>query len=351
VATLAPGTLEVAPLHAVQLLHLVASLSFTCHALAVLSYLLSPSHLVLLILRVVLLVQFSNPRRTHPTRSLRFFLVAWIFQALGITAVHALMGSRGTKGPRGHAQGGILLDFVGVGASISPSLSLCLGCPVHLHDQLADSEATASLAAATPSTLHLVLIDVLLALFQLAVLLVAFGSTVPNDLDASISGEGARDYSALLGLGGAAQDDAEEDVRVRAPSRRSRKRKRRGYESVPGGDEDGYELSEMDEVRREAQEDSFGLGASLSPSLDPLPPRALTSPLFLAGTYKPPSTSSSSASSSRLALDPSAQYVRLPVIADLRLRTVWAEVRKSAAQVDTERVDAGVRGLEEGRGA
>ncbi|GAA5900486.1 hypothetical protein JCM8208_000513 [Rhodotorula glutinis] len=296
VATLAPTTLEVAPLHAVQLLHLVVSLSFTCHALAVLSYLLSPSHIVLLVLRVVLLVQFSNPRRTHPTRSLRFFTAAWALQAVATTAVHALTGSRGTKGPRGHAQGGIVLDFVGV--------------------------------AATPSTLHLVLIDVLLALFQLATLLVAFGATVPNDLDASISGEGARDYSALLGLGGVVEDDEEEEhVRVRAPRRRSSARKRRGYESVPDGDEaeDDLEMDELDEGRREAVDDPFGLGTS-----------------------KPPSASSSS---SRLALDPSAEYVRLPLIADLRLRTVWAEVRKSASQVDTERVDAGVRGLEEGRGA
>ncbi|GAA5841826.1 hypothetical protein JCM9279_003119 [Rhodotorula babjevae] len=283
---------RVAPLHAVQLLHLVVSLSFTCHALAVLSYLLSPSHVVLLVLRVALLVQFSNPRRTHPTRSLRFFTALWALQAVGTTAVHALTGSRGTKGPRGHAQGGIVLDFVGV--------------------------------AATPSTLHLVLIDVLLALFQLATLLVAFGATVPNDLDASVSGEGARDYSALLGLGAAAVED---DVRVRAPSRRSRARKRRGYESVPGGeeDEDEFEIDGLD-GRHEEQEDAFGLG-----------------------TFKPPPASSSS--SSRLGHDPSAQYVRLPLIADLRLRTVWAEVRKSATQVDTERVDAGVRELEEGRGA
>ncbi|TNY20933.1 hypothetical protein DMC30DRAFT_416500 [Rhodotorula diobovata] len=296
-----PSTLDVlSPLHAVQLLHLIVSLSFTCHALAVLSYLVSPSHVVVLVLRVVLLVQFGNPRRTHPTRSLRFFVALWAVQALGITALHAVTGSTGTKGPRGHAQGGLVLDFVG--------------------------------QAATPSLLHLLVIDVLLAFFQLATLLVAFGATVPNDLDASTGGggEGARDYSALLGVVGHhdEEDAREEDAAGRSPRRRARARKRRGYESVPLGveeeEEDDDERSDLDALDAEA--DALGLGF-----------------------FKPPSASSSRASASA-ATDPSAQYVRLPLIADVRLQAAWTEVRKSARQVGAEREEAGVRGLEEGRG-
>lgn len=213
--------------------------------------------------------------------------------------------------------------------------------------------------AATPSLLHLLVIDVLLAFFQLATLLVAFGATVPNDLDASTGGggEGARDYSALLGVVGHhdEEDAREEDAAGRSPRRRARARKRRGYESVPLGveeeEEDDDERSDLDALDAEA--DALGLGACSpsSPSLLPFP-LAHTTPLLhppRPGFFKPPSASSSRASASA-ATDPSAQYVRLPLIADVRLQAAWTEVRKSARQVGAEREEAGVRGLEEGRG-
>lgn len=50
-------------------------------------------------------------------------------------------------------------------------------------------------------------LDVLLAVLQLATLILAFGATVPSDLDATTDAEGSRDYSSLLGID---QDDAAE---------------------------------------------------------------------------------------------------------------------------------------------
>ncbi|BGP49702.1 hypothetical protein JCM10450v2_005607 [Rhodotorula kratochvilovae] len=246
------------------LLHLVVQLSFTCHALAVASYLLSPSHILILVLRVALQSQFTNPRTTHPSRSLRFFVALWAAQALVSTAVHAVTGSRGTKGPRGHTQGGIVLDWIG--------------------------------QAATPSTTHLLLLDILLAFFQLATILLAFGATVPSDLDASTGGESARDYAALLGVSTGDEEGEEEVPRSR--------RRRSGYEGVPLRDEDEYAVEDDELDALDAEADALGL----------------------------------------------AQYTRLPLIADIRLRTVWAEMRKSAQEVRVEREEAGVRGMEEGRG-
>lgn len=104
----------------------------TLFTLFVLSYLLSPSHcesdstcprdlqlipesarpVLTLILRLTSQVQFGSPRLVHPTRSLRFFLVAWTVVNASAGIVHGLEGSSGAKG-RGWAQRGIVLDFVG----------------------------------------------------------------------------------------------------------------------------------------------------------------------------------------------------------------------------------------------
>ncbi|GJN90372.1 hypothetical protein Rhopal_003383-T1 [Rhodotorula paludigena] len=231
---------DLSPLHSTYLLHALLSLSFASHALAVVSYILSPAHVVVLALRVFTQWNLTNPRRNHPKRSLRFFVALWATQALVAAAAHAVTGSRGTKGPRGTYQRGIILDFVG--------------------------------QAVTPSLLHLLLVDLLLSLCQLTTLLLAFAATVPNDLDAA-SGEGARDYAILLGVDELEGDEGafDEDEEQRASdaagaARRRRKRRRssasgaarqrrqsrRGYEGVPLEDTDDVEADDFDALEDEA---------------------------------------------------------------------------------------------------
>lgn len=123
-----PSNLSPSPpsFHRLELLH---ALDHTLYALFVLSYLLSPSHrtsppppltaltpaaVLSLVLRLASQVQFASPRHVHPGRSLRFFLSAWAVLNAGNVLVHAIDGSRGTKG-RGWAGRGLMLDFVGQG--------------------------------------------------------------------------------------------------------------------------------------------------------------------------------------------------------------------------------------------
>lgn len=136
--TVAP-TCDLSPLHSTYLLHALLSLSFASHTLAVVSYILSPAHVVVLALRVFTQWNLTNPRRNHPKRSLRFFVALWATQALVAAAAHAVTGSRGTKGPRGTYQRGIILDFVGQGAFTRQSLYP--GCGrVRLTDTIATTQ-------------------------------------------------------------------------------------------------------------------------------------------------------------------------------------------------------------------
>ncbi|KAJ8293953.1 hypothetical protein OF846_003201 [Rhodotorula toruloides] len=266
------------------------SLSSASFVLAALIYLLSPSHFLTLIFRLALQIQFTNPRRVHPERSLRFFVALWGVQA-GVAAVgHGLSGSQGTKGRLGYVQRGVMLDFVG--------------------------------QAVTPSTFHLVALDIILAILQLATLLVAFGATVPSDLDSSSSGEAGRDYGPLLGVDEEEVFDEEEGDEA-GPGGRKRRRSRNGYESVELEDEeeDGQWIG--------------GAGDAYGPSSAKPPSPATSSSAF--------STSSSSALSS-------SRYTRIPLIADFRLRTVWTEIARSSPS-RTEVEDRGVEAMEEGRAA
>ncbi|GAA5944462.1 hypothetical protein JCM1841_001883, partial [Sporobolomyces salmonicolor] len=99
--------------HLLHLLHLLLSLSTTAWVLSLVSLILSPSHLLIFILRAVLQFQYTNPRRAHPNRSLRFFVAVWAVGNAVPAAVHATAGSQGAKGPRGWAQRGLILDFIG----------------------------------------------------------------------------------------------------------------------------------------------------------------------------------------------------------------------------------------------
>lgn len=113
----ASSAVELTPQRAAWLLELVVSVSTTCHGLAIISYLLSPAHFLILAYRIVLQVQFTLPRRVHANRSLRFFVALWGLQAAVAIALHAATGSQGTKGPTGYVQRGLVLDFVGQGQS------------------------------------------------------------------------------------------------------------------------------------------------------------------------------------------------------------------------------------------
>lgn len=168
-----------------HLLHLLLSLSTLTYLVTLHSFVVSPVSVQILFVRVVAQVQYSTPRRAHPHRSLRFFLLAWIVQQVAIVAMDVSWGSHGTKGSTGGwTQRGLVVDFIG--------------------------------QVSTPSRLHLVLLDVLIAALQLLTLLVSFAITLPSDLDASTetetetttppprqpprSGEAQRDYFGLLGL-------------------------------------------------------------------------------------------------------------------------------------------------------
>ncbi|GAA5991227.1 hypothetical protein JCM10908_006593 [Rhodotorula pacifica] len=283
IVTVASPAVELTPQHAAWLLELVVSISTTCHGLAIISYLLSPAHFVVLAYRIVLQVQFTLPRRVHANRSLRFFLALWGVQSVVAIVLHAATGSQGTKGPRGYVQRGIVLDFVG--------------------------------QAYTPSTLHLIALDVLLAALQLVTIVLAFGATVPSDLDTSTNSESSRDYSSLLGI------DEYEDTTLDldalhgvgylggdAEYGSGYSRRRNGYSAVEGTEQDG-DLFNMDDL---------GIGSSSKYTLTPDPALRLRVPI--------------------------------PLIASVRLGTIWREVRKSAAQDQSEREEGDLRGLEEGRG-
>ncbi|GAA6032239.1 hypothetical protein JCM8097_007139 [Rhodosporidiobolus ruineniae] len=289
----APSTPSFSPRRTSHLIHLLLSLSSTSFVLLLLHYLLSPSHLVLFLLRGALQLQIANPRRSHPTRSLRFFTIVWAAVTGAALAVHALGGSRGTKGAKGWMQGGLILDFVG--------------------------------QSVTPSTFHLLTLDVLLAFLQLTTLIVAFGATVPSDLDASAAtagggGEAARDYGGLLGERGTFVDDEEE----------GREEDGEGEERRAGGRrKNGHSALEDEEDEDDAEEDdlpSTHYGPSSSTSYAPLP----------------------SSLSSRH--PPRQAYTRLAPVADIRLGVVLREVGRSAAASKRAGEERRLEDAEEGRG-
>lgn len=131
---MASPAVDLTPQHAAWLLELVVAVSTTCHCLSIVSYLLSPGHLLVLVYRLVLQAQFTLPRRVHAARSFRFFVSLWGVQAIAAVTVHAATGSQGTKGPKGYVQRGLVLDFVGQGEPWSG-----LVCPVILRSLATDS--------------------------------------------------------------------------------------------------------------------------------------------------------------------------------------------------------------------
>lgn len=108
----------------------------------------------------------------------------------------------------------------------------------------------------TPSTLHLVVLDVLLAFLQLITIVLAFGATVPTDLDATTSTESSRDYSSLLGIDDDYEDEAEGRDSLGASGSRTF-RGRDGYSALAHVEEGGSRPSMFD-----MELDDLGVGKS-----------------------------------------------------------------------------------------
>ncbi|GAA5914625.1 hypothetical protein JCM6882_001220 [Rhodosporidiobolus microsporus] len=188
----------------------------------------------------------------------------------------------------------------------------------------------------TPSTPHLLLLDLLLALVQLTTLVVAFGATVPSDLEASsaaaaggagagAAGEAAREYGGLLGEEEEEEEEEEEqeerDIEEEGDERRAppgrRRRRKGGYVGLDAlNDEEDDDDDEVEHVE----------GASLDPT-----------------------KSFPSSSSSPPFVRPEPSHIPLPPLASLRLRVLWRELLTSAAASARAREDRGVLEGEEGR--
>lgn len=151
---------------------------------------------IIFVLRLGSQVQLASPRRIHPTRSLRFFVAGWAVVNATSVVLHSIEGSSGTKGEH-WAGKGIILDFIGQGSSIH-TVSYCIS-----------TDAIMWIVAYYPSTLRLVLLDLVIAFLQFVVLIVAFGEAIrptptPTTEETSdgIEGEDTRtieELSALLG--------------------------------------------------------------------------------------------------------------------------------------------------------
>lgn len=98
----------------------------------------------------------------------------------------------------------------------------------------------------------------LLAFLQLVTIVLAFGATVPTDLDATTSTESSRDYSSLLGIDDSYEDEADGRDPVNASgSGFSRGRGRNGYSALADVEEDGARPSVFD-----MEMDHLGVGKS-----------------------------------------------------------------------------------------
>ncbi|GAA5933511.1 uncharacterized protein JCM15063_001333 [Sporobolomyces koalae] len=268
------------------LVHLLLSLSTLAYLLTLHSFILSPVSVITFVVRTVLQIQYSTPRRSHPDRSLRFFFVVWLVSNVAVVAIDYVYGARGTKPLNGGwTQKGIVLDFVG---------------------QLI-----------TPSNWHMILLDLLIALCQFLTLVVSFAITLPSDLDASTStsttddpsslsssapndptvtgqsapAEAARDYFGLLGLDPSYDDD---------------------------DDDDYLDLGDGTAVDGDDDDDQYK-------PYDPVPLTRIDS-----GTVK----------QERIPFEP---------IAKLRWRHVWNEIKLSTTQHRQHEYDRIVRDTEEGR--
>ncbi|GAA6025380.1 hypothetical protein JCM11491_002698 [Sporobolomyces phaffii] len=333
------------------------------------AFVLSPVSLPTLVVRVASQVQFSAPRKSHPHRSLRYFVAFWTLENAAVLSMTLLWGSRGTKGPTGWAQRGIVVDFIG--------------------------------QRTTPSKVHMVALDLLIALLQFLTLVVSFAITLPSDLDASTStstssgpvvptttttttgvtvtvtmapavapatrpaepaGEAARDYFGLLGLHEDDSDsdddlrdvagfgefelssegeDDDNDIVAARHGRGKRKRTRGGgglYEAVEGHDHRDDEHAIVDEDDDDYNDDA-GVDLYYGPASTSASSSRAAAAAATTTTTKPadPGTAVVAAPRERVAFVP---------IAKLRFRHVWNEVRPGSFVDSFER---DLRDEEEGR--
>ncbi|GAA5840997.1 hypothetical protein JCM11251_006779 [Rhodosporidiobolus azoricus] len=174
--------------------------------------------------------------------------------------------------------------------------------------------------------MHLILLDFLLALVQLTTLIVAFGATVPSDLEASTSsaaaggGEAAREYGGLLGEEEELEDFDEESEEGDEAGEGEGEERRSGRERRRGG---YVGLEDLDNGEEEYDD------GVLSPSLAAY------------GAAKPSFSSPATTFPS---------HMILPPVADIRLPVLWREVRQSAATSARVREDRRTEEAEEGRG-
>ncbi|GAA5824884.1 hypothetical protein JCM5353_006936 [Sporobolomyces roseus] len=305
------------------------------------SFLLSPSSLPTFLLRVILSVQYSTPRKSHPNRSLRFFLTLWAISNLTLFAIDLVWGSRGIKGS-GWTQGGIIVDFIGQVTKVGRK--------------------------------HLLGLDALIALSQALTIIISFSITLPSDLDASTStsnggeaaeiggegasGEAARDYFGLLGLhensfieeeegedeldrmGYTEYELGEEEERIQEiPQRRRRRRRRKSGNQYEGlgmqddrGEDDSDDYVELDRYGR------AHLFLFLARNVD----KAVK--LNFSSLSDEPSTSKLLPSSS------TRERIVVPPIAKLRLRHVWNEVKWNTRRAKESREVFDLTREEEGIG-
>jgi hypothetical protein len=182
----------------------------------------------------------------------------------------------------------------------------------------------------TPSKTHLLILDVLLAVLQLATLIVAFGATVPSDLEGGAAGEGeaGREYGGLLGE--VEEDWDGEENEEEGEERSARSRRSGGYSAVDAEEEQTSDIAF-------SSSPIFASSSSYRTSLSPLrPPR-----YRLILLYPAPKPSSSSSSSS--------SHIRLTPVADVRFRTFAKELLRGAEASKREGVERRAADAEEGR--
>ncbi|KAK4050292.1 hypothetical protein OIV83_003613 [Microbotryomycetes sp. JL201] len=287
---------------AIQRLELLHSLDLTLWILFIVSYILSPSHLLTFILRLTSQAQFGAPRLVHPTRSLRFFFVACTFINASAIVVHSLDGSQGTKG---------------------------------------------SSWIATPSTIHLILLDLSIAVLQFLVIIIAFAEQ-PSQLalqivQARFQGDlpPTRDYSSLLGSKWN-QDDSiqnDEDSEI---------------EEEDDDDDDGIRFESVFDEYDEAETDDFKDNVMFDSTYSPL-----DNSDSING-----SATSTSRTSTRLRKRSNVrtksfiartramkQQSRSTALIDIRWENLWRELKSSsgADAHNATTTDVDVERMEEGR--
>ncbi|KAM0786360.1 hypothetical protein ACM66B_001831 [Microbotryomycetes sp. NB124-2] len=268
---------------------------------------LDPLCLLTFLLRLTSQVQFGAPRLFHPARSLRFFFVACTFINASAIVVHALDGSQGTKGSN-WSQRGLFVDFVG--------------------------------QVATPSKIHLLVLDLIIAFLQYLVIIVGFAEQ-PSQLalqiaQARFQGDlpPSRDYSSLLGPTWNKEDVEDEDED--------------DDDRIGLNDENGNGFREVFEDGEEDEEQEIVFDASTS-----YPPTNFdeTRPFMTSSDPPPPLRKRSSHKTRTKSFTARSLKAReSTTLIDIRWANVWKELKSSGTSPTARTTsDVDVERMEEGR--